>query len=102
QPLTTAASRVQTIVGTIDTFPACSITLTNATVQGAYGMWNVLDSECLQLMSDMVVEATYAFIVPNQTVPSWVYQLPEPERSEKIAYVQTYGSPNVFKQFQPQ
>ena len=27
--------------------------------------------------------------------------LPEPERSEKIAYIKQYGSPNVFTQFQP-
>ena len=27
--------------------------------------------------------------------------LPEPERSEKIAMVKKYGSPNVFSQFDP-
>ena len=73
---------------------------------------------CLQFMSDAVVNATYVIVafsrsklrhplcmyhlaVPNQTIPDWVQHLPEPERSEKIAYIKQYGSPNVFTQFQP-
>jgi hypothetical protein len=43
----------------------------------------------------------YHLAVPNQTVPDWVQHLPEPERSEKIAFIRQYGSPNVFSQFQP-
>jgi hypothetical protein len=43
----------------------------------------------------------YHLATPNQTVPDWVQHLPEPERSEKIAYIRLYGSPNVFTQFQP-
>eukprot|EP01102_Stenamoeba_stenopodia_P001180 TRINITY_DN11025_c0_g1_i1.p1 TRINITY_DN11025_c0_g1~~TRINITY_DN11025_c0_g1_i1.p1 ORF type:complete len:255 (-),score=48.40 TRINITY_DN11025_c0_g1_i1:122-886(-) len=93
--------QVANLVNNISSDASCGITLTNTTVQGAYGMWNVNNTACLQRMSDLVVNSTYMYIVPNQTVPSWVYQLPEPERSEKIAYVQKYGSPNVFSQFQP-
>jgi hypothetical protein len=43
----------------------------------------------------------YHLATPNQTVPDWVQHLPEPERSEKIAFIRVYGSPNVFSQFQP-
>ena len=35
-------------------------------------------------MSDMVVNALVQYIVPNQPVPDWVWQLPEPIRSQKI------------------
>ena len=43
----------------------------------------------------------YHLAVPNQAVPDWVQHLPEPERSEKIALIRQYGSPNVFSQFRP-
>ncbi len=83
-------------------------------------MWNVALSDCLQSLSDAVVEATFEFAEPNQPVPSWVktsvvyfvillsernspkvYSLPPAQRDAKIAMVQKYGSPNVFSQFEP-
>ena len=70
-------------------------------VQGTYGMWAVEDSGCLQFWSDTIVNATYDLAVKNQSIPSWVEALPEPARSEKIALIQKYGSPNVFAQFWP-
>lgn len=86
-------------------------------VTGTYAMLTTGTPACLQFMSDAVVNATYviaAFLswklhtlcmyhlaVPNQTIPIWVQHLPEPERSEKIAFIRQYGSPNVFTQFQP-
>lgn len=63
-------------------------------------MLNVSVSACVRRYSDGVVNATYHLAAPNQSVPSWVYSLPEPERGEKIADIHTYGSPNVFDQFQ--
>ncbi len=83
-------------------FYECYIALNNTFTSDAYGMWTVNNNECLQLTSDTIVNATYDLIVPNQPIPSWVYKLPEPERSEKIAMIKKYGSPNVFDQFQPQ
>jgi len=62
---------------------------------------NVSLTPCLQYYSDSIVNATYMYAQPNQTAPSWVSSLPEPERSEKIKDVALYGSPNVFNQFQP-
>lgn len=82
-------------------FGPCNVTLSNVYGGGAYGMWNVSLPDCLQEMSDQLVLATYDYATPNQTVPSWVYSLPEPTRSEKIQMVHKYGSPNVFSQFQP-
>jgi len=82
-------------------FPPCSINMAKAVVIGEYGMWNSVTPACLQHMSDAVVNGTFDLAVPNQEVPSWVYDLPSPQRELKIAYIQKYGSPNVFSQFEP-
>ncbi|KAF2076251.1 hypothetical protein CYY_002429 [Polysphondylium violaceum] len=79
----------------------CNVELNFINVTGQYGMWNVKLNSCLQTLSDVIVDNTYQFITPNQSIPEWVYDLPEPLRSEKIAMIQKYGSPNVFDQFQP-
>lgn len=78
----------------------CAIHLEKVTIQGDYAMWDVKVTPCLQKWSDLLVKALSQFIVPNQPIPDWVLQLPEPMRSEKIEYIQKYGSPNVFTQFQ--
>ncbi|KAL6075947.1 RWD domain-containing protein [Balamuthia mandrillaris] len=77
------------------------VTLSGTTVSGSYGMWDADLTSTLQLLSDAVVNATYQWIVPNQPVPDWVKNLPEPARSKKIALVKKYGSPNVFSGFEP-
>ncbi len=79
---------------------ACDVALTSAYAAATYAMLNVTLGSCLQEYSDAIVNATYALAEPNQTVPSWVNSLPEPERSEKLALLAKYGSPNVFSQFQ--
>jgi len=79
----------------------CYLWMNDTEPSGDYGMWNVINNQCLQSSSDVVVNATYDLAVPNQPVPDWVYKLPEPERSEKIEMIKLYGSPNVFSQFQP-
>jgi len=61
----------------------------------------VVLSDCLQAMSDAVVQATFTLAKPNQAVPPWVYNLPKAEQAAKIAMLKKYGSPNVFTQFQP-
>jgi hypothetical protein len=83
-------------------FGPCEISVSAPYATGTYAMMNVSDtSGCLQRYSDLIVNATYTLSEPNQTAPSWVNSLPEPERSEKIHDVKEYGSPNVFNQFQP-
>lgn len=90
---------LDTLIGTL---PACPVHLLSPfNISGQYAMWEVETSKCLQFLSDSVVNATAQFAVKNQSVPSWVYSVPEPIRSEKIRFVREYGSPNVFSQFQP-
>mmetsp|Transcript_22823 Transcript_22823/g.34039 ORF Transcript_22823/g.34039 Transcript_22823/m.34039 type:complete len:239 (+) Transcript_22823:60-776(+) len=73
----------------------------NITVSGCYALWNTLPNDCLQYVSDAIVNTTYSFSTPDQPIPDWVENLPEPLRSEKIAMIKKYGSPNVFSQFNP-
>ena len=79
----------------------CTVGLSNVYAAGEFAMMNVSYSPCLQRFSDVVVNATNQYSLPNQTAPDWVYSLPEPERSEKLRYIALYGSPNVFSQFSP-
>jgi len=79
----------------------CSLTLSDPFAAGTYLMLNVSLSSCLQRYSDTLVNTTYQLSQPNQTAPSWVHTLPEPERDEKLHDIALYGSPNVFNQFQP-
>jgi len=80
----------------------CPLPLNTAFVSGAYGMWSVDSSPCLQSMSDAIVNATHGLITPNQPIPDWVAQLPDsPQKAHKIDLVQKFGSPNVFDQFSP-
>jgi len=65
-------------------------------------LWNVDNSECLQNLSNIFVNALYELRNPNQPIPSWVRALPDPPRSEMIQMVKDYGSPNVFSFFAPQ
>ena len=82
-------------------FDPCEVSVGEPYAAGTYAMMNVTLEGCLQLYSDLIVNATYKLSAPNQTVPSWVRGLPEPERTDKIRDIEEYGSPNVFKQFQP-
>eukprot|EP01028_Stygiella_incarcerata_P004195 TRINITY_DN1892_c0_g1_i1.p1 TRINITY_DN1892_c0_g1~~TRINITY_DN1892_c0_g1_i1.p1 ORF type:complete len:195 (+),score=32.33 TRINITY_DN1892_c0_g1_i1:331-915(+) len=77
-------------------------TTNNVDVSGTYVLWSMENSACLQKLSDLVVNATCAFAVPNQPIPSWVLDIQDPiVRQEKEEYVRKFGSPNVFRQFQP-
>lgn len=64
-------------------------------------MWDVYVNPCLQKWSDLVATQLAQYMVPNQPIPDWVEGLPEPLKTEKIAMIKKYGSPNVFSQFQP-
>jgi hypothetical protein len=106
---------VWSVTDLVPTLPSnCKIHLQNVTVQGnylsihytlipyyylisigslgAYALWNAEIRSCLQRMSDALVTALWQYIVPNQPVPDWVYQLPEPLRSQKIGKL-TQGLP---------
>ena len=70
-------------------------------VNSAYAMYHVNNNPSIHQISDTIVQLAKEFITPNQTVPEWVYNLPEPARSRKIEYVTKYGSPNVLEEFDP-
>ena len=71
-------------------------------VSGQYFLWNAEVPECLQKISDAVTRTASMYRNKDQEVPEWVYNLPEPERSERIKLVEKYGSPGVFQYFNPQ
>jgi 2'-5' RNA ligase len=82
----------------------CQVNILNSiAATGTYTMWDVQNSECLQHMSDLVVNATSAYVSKKAKtdIPKWVESLPPAIRDIKIAMIHQYGSPNVFSQFQP-
>jgi hypothetical protein len=92
--------------GTASSWPTnpCTVTMVPKLVAtGDYTMWNSDNPECLQFMSDMVVNATRQFIDTRATmlIPSWVDRLPAYLRILKTDMIKNYGSPNVFSQFDP-
>jgi 2'-5' RNA ligase len=77
------------------------ISSTELVINGAYAMYGIENTAILKTLSDDIVLALYRYMEPDQVIPEWVYNLPEPTRSKKIRYVQEYGSPNVFDEFDP-
>mmetsp|Transcript_12765 Transcript_12765/g.23942 ORF Transcript_12765/g.23942 Transcript_12765/m.23942 type:complete len:289 (-) Transcript_12765:132-998(-) len=77
------------------------IDIDHVMIQGPYSMYHISKTYLLQHVSDTIVMNTNSFIIPNQTIPGWVHNLPEPERSKKVDYVHQYGSPNVLDEFDP-
>jgi len=99
--LTKIEAAVKEVVAGLAAGPACPVELSQPYAAESYAMMNVSLTTCLQHYSDLIVNATFKHAAPNQTAPSWVHGLPEPERSEKLSMIAKYGSPNVFSQFQP-
>ena len=82
--------------------PQCEVVLDPpAIVFGAYTQWPVQASDCLQMLSDSIVDELNQFIKRPPTIPDWVWTLPEPQRSRKLEMIRRYGSPNVYSEFQP-
>ena len=82
--------------------PQCEVVLDPpAIVFGAYTQWPVQASDCLQMLSDSIVDGLNKFIKRPPTIPDWVWTLPEPQRSRKLEMIRRYGSPNVYSEFQP-
>jgi len=83
----------------------CEVKLSsNATVPDVYALWWVEKSECLQLMSDRLVNRTQKYIDRKSRffIPDWVKNIPdEKTREAKIQMIKLYGSANVFSQFDP-
>lgn len=73
------------------------------TVSGNYIMWDVKKEDCVQVFSDMIVNATseYVSAEAKETIPDWVNSLPEDIRKKKIEMIRKYGSPGVFSEYYP-
>ena len=74
------------------------------TVSGNYIMWDVKKEDCVQVFSDMIVNATSGYVSAEakETIPDWVNSLPEDIRKKKIEMIRKYGSPGVFSEYYPQ
>lgn len=57
---------------------------------------NIYENPDLQALSDFVVRLLSPLRLKTNYVPSWVLSYPE-----KLEYIEKYGSPNVFGQFDP-
>lgn len=71
------------------------------TINGAYTMLPIEVTPCLQTLSNALLHALQTYVKYPVSVPSWVGQLPEPERSAAIYRSRQYGSPNVLEGFVP-
>jgi len=79
----------------------CRIAFGDPFAQGEYFMWKTKVPACMQKLADNLTMELAKYRNPSQEVPDWVYELPEPERSNRIEFVKKYGSPNVFQYFSP-
>jgi hypothetical protein len=79
----------------------CESKTSSVFASGSYIMLPISESVCLQSMSNIVVQHTHHMALPNQTAPAWLLALPEPQRSMKMDMLNRFGSPNVFRQYEP-
>ena len=70
-------------------------------IHGAYTMLPIGITPCLQKLSDSILHSLKEFLKYPIEVPSWVAELPEPDRSAAIYRTRQYGSPNVLQGFAP-
>ncbi|KAG9395260.1 signal peptide protein [Carpediemonas membranifera] len=97
----TDAELISAIESAINQFESFDVGLNNTVAVGQYGMWQTTIPRPLQDLSDLIVNATFHLVNPNQAVPEWIKNLPADEREKKLAMFKKYGSPNVFSSFQP-
>lgn len=70
-------------------------------INGGYTMIPVKNNPCLQELSDRLLTPLHEFLKLPAQIPSWVTELPEEERREKVSKITQYGSPNVLENFEP-
>jgi len=91
----------QTAAKLLEQYPDCTVTMRAAAASGSYYLWHASIPPCLQAMSDAFVENLSPYRDLNQTIPKWLFDIPEPERSEMIKLDEMYGSPSVMSYFDP-
>lgn len=89
----------------LSNFSNCEVNFLASSMKNltTYAMWPVEISDCIQGMSDIIVEKLSSYITfeARNQIPDWVNELPHPLKDQKINMIKKYGSPNVFKLFDP-
>lgn len=70
-------------------------------IHGAYAMYPIQKTKCLQSLSNQLVRALQPYITRPQPIPDWVKDLPLMEKLQKIYLIKKFGSPNVFGAYDP-
>eukprot|EP00956_Cyclotella_meneghiniana_P004592 scaffold5650_cov66-Cyclotella_meneghiniana.AAC.1 len=72
------------------------------TINGAYTMIPIVNTPCLQSLSNNLLEPLRPYLKQPPVIPSWIDSLPdEKERQEKLSNIEQYGSPNVLEDYEP-
>lgn len=71
-------------------------------INGAYTMIPIVNTPCLQSLSDNLLQPLQPYLKQPPIIPSWIDSLPdEKEREEKSSKIEQYGSPNVLGDYEP-
>ena len=70
-------------------------------INGSYTMLLISNTPCLQRLSNTLLNALQVYIKHPVRVPTWVANLPEPQRSAAIYRTRQYGSPNIMEAYVP-
>ena len=70
-------------------------------ISGAYTMIPVEKNSCLQHLSDSLLAPLKKFLKMPADIPSWVNELPEEEKNNRVSKIEKFGSPNVLEFFEP-
>ena len=93
---------IKSIAVSLEHVRGCEINLGEPYLSGQYYMWSVNKSECLQKLSDTLVQATSKYRSSDYQCPSWIDNLDdEAQKERKKKYCELYGSPNVYEEFDP-
>ena len=93
---------IESLTNSLKSLRGCSVNMKEIYASGSYFMWRSENSDCLQQLSNRIVEFTSTHRDKNYVVPEWVYQLEDvEERNKKIFFCEKFGSPNVFDGFDP-
>jgi len=82
-------------------YPQCNVTMRAAYATGYFYLWHTSIPPCLQAMSDAFVTNLAQFRDVNQSIPKWLLNITEPQRTEMIKLFKMYGSPSVMSYFDP-
>ena len=71
-------------------------------VNSQYAMYQTIRYQEIQNLSNVIVNNTQSFVTQNQSIPDWIHNIQDEEKKyKKIHYIEKYGSPNVYDEFDP-